>query len=208
MTIAGARPLHGAQHGRPRHFITDRIRRALIENHGNVAAKSQLRVNRRLRRKQMRVAIQVRAKEYALIANLAIVVQAEHLKAAGVGQDRPVPRHKPMQPAQLLDQFRTRSQEQMISVGENDLGIQLASQIALQHPFYRRLRTDRHKHWRLNGAVGGVEQTGARARHRTRRENLKLHSPIVCGRLKSEYEPPAAKCAEGWSWKSARTWRR
>ena len=51
----------------------------------------------------------------------------------------------------------------MIGVGEDDLGVQLVGQVALGEAFDGGLRADRHEDRRLDGAVGGVEQAGARA---------------------------------------------
>ena len=49
-------------------------------------------------------------------------LKAHHLVAAAVGQDRPLPAHEPVQPAELRDPLRARTQHQMIGVAEDDVG--------------------------------------------------------------------------------------
>ena len=54
-----------------------------------------------LRAEEMRRAVEMRAKCNPFLVDFTELVQAENLEAAGIGQDRPRPRHETMQPAQL-----------------------------------------------------------------------------------------------------------
>ena len=48
------------------------------------------------------------------------VAEREHLEAAGVGEDRAVPRHEAVQAAELRDQVLAGPEVQVVRVGEQD----------------------------------------------------------------------------------------
>ena len=50
------------------------------------------------------------------------VRQAHHLIAAAVGQDRAVPVHEPVQPAEPGNALGTGAEHEVIGVAENDVG--------------------------------------------------------------------------------------
>ena len=87
------------------------------------------------------------------------MTQAEHLEAAAIGQDRPVPTHKRMQATQLGHTLRAGAQRQVIGVAQDDLGATLLE-------FVRRDRLDRglrahwHKDRRGHMPMGGPQQPG------------------------------------------------
>lgn len=93
--------------------------------------------------------IQVRAKRHALVGDLAQIVEAENLKAARVGEYRPIPRHEPVQSAHLPNRLDPRPQIKMVSIGQKNLHTQLFQYI-LRNALDRAERSDRHKHRRLN----------------------------------------------------------
>ena len=68
-----------------------------------------------------------------------------------------------------------RAQEKMIGVGQDDVRIQLAGQIALRDALDRGLRANRHEDRRFDDAMGGVNQAGARAGVGTGRLQFKAH---------------------------------
>ena len=80
--------------------------------------------------------------------------QAEDLKAAAVGQDRPRPIDKPVQPAGGADDVQARAEVEVITVAEDDLGAHLA-QFARVHRLDAALRADGHEDGRIHHAVGG-----------------------------------------------------
>ena len=53
-------------------------------------------------------------------------LEREHLKAARVGEDWPVPPHEPVQTAEIANQLVAGTQMQMIRVAENHLRADLA----------------------------------------------------------------------------------
>ena len=68
-------------------FVADRIRRALVEHHHDVAAEGQLHVDGRFRRELVGVAVQMRLEDDAVVGDLAQTGKAEDLEAAGIGQN-------------------------------------------------------------------------------------------------------------------------
>ena len=129
----------------------------------------------RFGREQVRVAVQMRAKQHAFLGDFAKVAEAEDLEAAGIGQDRARPRHELVQTAQFADQLVSGAQEQMIGIGQDDFGVEFAFQIALRNAFDRGLRAHRHEDRRLDDAVSGVQQPGARARVGALGLEFKMH---------------------------------
>ena len=78
------------------------------------------------RAEEHRRAVGRRGEGHALLGDLAAVRQREHLEAAGVGEDRPVPAREAVQAAVRLDHFQARAQVQVEGVAEDDLGAELA----------------------------------------------------------------------------------
>ncbi len=112
----------------------------------------------------MRAAVEVRSKRHAVVVDLAQVLQREDLKAAGVGQQRPVPLHEVMQPAHPRDEFIAGAQVEMIGVGQDERRAEFF-QIARRHTLHGRRRADGREDGRGNIAVRGVEHSGAGAAH-------------------------------------------
>ena len=70
------------------------VRRAVVEGHDDVRAELMLDVDGELRREKVRGAVDVGLEGDAVVGDLAQVAEAEHLKAAGVGEHRAIPRDK------------------------------------------------------------------------------------------------------------------
>ena len=64
------------------------------------------------------------AKGHAVGVQLASMGQAEHLIAAGVGQNRTVPAHKTVQAPEAFDSIVAGAQIEMIRIGQEDGGAQ------------------------------------------------------------------------------------
>ncbi len=92
----------------------------------------------------------MRLERDALFRDLANLAEAHHLEAAGVGQDRSIPAHEFVQPAEARDAFRAGAQHQMIGVAEEDVGTGVAHLIGIER-LDRRDRSDRHERRRANG---------------------------------------------------------
>ena len=87
--------------------------------------------------------------------------EAEHLEAAAVGQDRARPADEAVQAAAPRDQLVARPQQQVIGVGEDDLGARIL-EVAMPNRLDRALRADRHERRRLDDAVRRLELAEAR----------------------------------------------
>ena len=104
-----------------------------------------------------------------------------------------------MQPAHLLNQLVAGPQEKVISVGEDDLGVELAGEVALHDAFHGGLRADRHEHRGLNDAVGGVDQARARAGVGALRLEFETHYFTVT--VDASYGPRIGAETVRWSFK-------
>src|SRR5579863_10243446 len=94
---------------------------ALVEGHDNVGAQTDLRLHRAFGSKKVRRTIEVRAKRHALLSDFAKLVQAENLKAAGIGENRPRPCHKAMQATEITYGFDSGTQVEVVSITEQNL---------------------------------------------------------------------------------------
>jgi hypothetical protein len=117
----------------------------------------------------------VRAEQDAVFRDLAQIAQAKDLEAARVGQNRARPRHEAVQAAQLADQFVSGAEEQVIRIGQDDVGVEFAFEIALHHPLDGGLRPDGHKYRSFDDAVSGVNPAGPGAGVRALGDEFKLH---------------------------------
>src|SRR4051794_26443663 len=90
----------------------------------------------------------------ALLSNLADLGEGKNLVTAAVGQDRPIPMHEAMKPAELPENIEARPNEKVISVSENDLGFEF-SQFARTDRLDRSLGAHRHKLRGLDYAPSG-----------------------------------------------------
>ena len=83
------------------------------------------------------------------------------LESAAIGQDRPVPAHEAVQPAERRDRLLARPQRKMIRVAQNHLRPGRAELFDLQ-PLDARLRAHRHERRHLHGAMRRREDGPAR----------------------------------------------
>lgn len=102
------RPPMRQMHRARGHGVRDGRRDALIEHHHDVAADGCLDRDALLGRKQDSAAVDVALEASALFGHFAFVPQRENLKAARIGQDRSVPIHEPMDPAEFLENLDAR----------------------------------------------------------------------------------------------------
>ena len=107
------RPLHLAPLGRQFE--------AFVELHLDVGAEQALDLDGALGGQQGREPSMCDWKRDVL-ADAADARQAHHLEAAGVGQDRAVPTHEGVQPAEPRDALGARAEHQVIGVAEDDVG--------------------------------------------------------------------------------------
>ncbi len=132
------------------------VLRALIEGHDDVGAEADLRGHGALWAEEVRGAIEMRAKGDAFLGDFAQIVQAEHLEAAGIGEDRARPCHETVQASELADGLDSRTQIEVISVAEKNLNPEFLENI-LRHGFDGSYRAHGHEHGGLDGAVRRAE---------------------------------------------------
>ena len=103
--------------------------------------------------------VEMAAERDAVLVHDPQVAQRDDLEAARVGQDRAVPVHEPMQPAEPRDPVVAGPQVQVVRVGEDDRGARVADVVGRQR-LDRRVRPDRHELGRLDDAVGQRQAPG------------------------------------------------
>ena len=89
--------------------------------------------------------------------------QREDLEPAGVREHRAFPTHEFVNAAEALKHLRPRPQEQVISVGEQDLRTGVFQRLRGLR-LHGRLGAHRHKERRLHLVVQRAESSGARTR--------------------------------------------
>ena len=87
--------------------------------------------------------------------------QAEHLVAAGIGQDRVVPVHEGVQAAQVPDQLMARPQKQVIGITQDDGRTAFFEHLG-GHALDSTLGAHRHENRGLHLPMGGAQHTPAR----------------------------------------------
>ena len=133
----------------------------VIELHDHVGAEVALDLHDGLRREHVLRAVDVAAELHALFAHGAQRLEREHLEAARVGEDRAVPAHERVQPAERGDDIVARAQMQMIRVGEDHLRAGVAQVVGVER-LHRRVSAHRHEAG-VSTVPCGVANTPARA---------------------------------------------
>ena len=150
----------------------DRTRRRrhdrLVERDRDVGAERLLDRDRVLRREAMGRAVDVAAERHAVLVDDPQVAERHDLEPARVGEDRPVPGHEPVQPAEPLDALVAGAQVQVVRVGEDDRGAGRGDLVGVER-LDRGVRADRHELGRLDDAVRQLESPDPGARRSVRR---------------------------------------
>ena len=151
---------HGARHEAP----LRRVARALVQLHADIAPELLRDRHVVLRRPEHVAAVVIRGDEaHAVVRELHGVLMREHLKAAGIREDGPVPVHERVQAAQLGDGVRAGTHSQVVRVGEHDLGTQVPHRLG-GDALDVGLGAHRHEDRRGHVAVRGMEHARARMR--------------------------------------------
>src|SRR5580700_1149885 len=161
ISLAALGPAQSQFHRSLRPRAIGGILRAFIERHDDVGTQVNLRLHGTLRTKEVRRAIKMRTKRHALLADFAELVQAENLEAAGIGQNRPRPRHETMQTAHLAHGFDPGTQVEVISIAEKNLDSELFENI-LRHAFDGRDGAHGHEYGGFDLAVRSMQAPGTR----------------------------------------------
>src|SRR5919198_4160416 len=99
-------------------------------------------------------------KQNALVRDLTQGIQAEHLKATGIGENRPRPGHEAVQPTHALNALVSRAKKQMVRVRKDNAGVQICFEVPRRESFDSALRAHGHEYRRLDRAVGSMELPG------------------------------------------------
>src|SRR5436853_614634 len=94
----------------------------------------------------------MRAKLYSFLADPPKLFHAEHLVAAGVGQDRAGPAHETMEPSRFFDHVPAGPKIEVIRIADNELNSQFLEVLG-EHCFHSTLRPDRREDGRLDNTV-------------------------------------------------------
>src|SRR5437879_1246681 len=160
MLLAPRRPARRQFHRRPHARLIRWILGAFVEGHDDVRPQPDLRLHRALRTEEMRGTIQVRAERDSVFCKLPQLTQAENLESTGIGQDRPPPRHEPVQPAHPPDGLHSRPQVKVIGVPQDDLCPEFFEGL-LRHAFDRCNRSHRHEDGRFDRGMRRVKSSPA-----------------------------------------------
>ena len=104
----------------------------MVQHHGDIGAEGLLIFHGQLGGQEALRAIDVRPEQDSLVIEASQVAQAEHLEAAAVGEDGPVPRHERVQATHPLDRVDAGAQGQVVGVGQDDLGADAAQVVGPQ----------------------------------------------------------------------------
>ncbi len=172
---AALRPAQAQLHRRPGDRFGGRVRSALVEDHHDVRIEHLLDVHALLGTEEHLAAVDRCGEGHAGFRDLALVRQREHLEAARVGQDRPVPAREAVQAAVVGDDVQPGPQEQVEGVAQDDLRAQGAD-IVREDALHRSVSPHRHEGRRLHhparkaqapaaGRAVGAEQLEVHAAH-------------------------------------------
>ena len=136
---------------------------AVIQHHHDVASDGSLCRDTYLRGQENLPAISITPEARTLFGHLEETGQGEDLETSGIGEDRSRPAHELLNPSDLLEERRSRVQQEVIGVGEENLISHRFSNRSV-HPTQRAVRGHRHEDWRFHHAVSGLKPCRPRIR--------------------------------------------
>ena len=158
--LRARRPAQRQAHRFRRLIVCRRVGRAFIELHDDVGIERALHLHRALRREEHLAAIDRRAEACAFFGQLADFGEAEHLKAAGIGENRLVPVHELVQATVGGDDVFAGAQHQVEGVAEDDFRAERV-QLLRRKPLDRAEGADRHEHRRFHRLPVGESNAAA-----------------------------------------------
>ena len=132
------------------------VGRAFVEEHGDVGAKNGLDLHALLGAEHHAGAVEMALKLDALFGDFSDFGQRPNLKAAGVGEQGPVPGGEGMEAAEFFDHLGTGAKPEVVGVCENDLRLHHVKIIGMEG-FDRTLGADRHEDGGFDDAVRSGE---------------------------------------------------
>ena len=161
--LAALQPANGAVAGAldiiPRRGDLD----ALFKGHGDIGAQVGLDAHALLRAHEDMAPVDMGIEFDALLRDFTKGRQGEDLKAAAVGEDRSIPGHKAVQPAELFDERVPRADMEMIGIGKLHLTADLFQIPGGESAFDGPLGSDVHKNGGLHKTVGRLKLAAAGA---------------------------------------------
>ena len=160
-------------------------RAALVERHADVGTDDALRVHVVLRRELVPRAVDVAPEGAALRGELADGAQREHLEAAAVREDRPVPGLEAVQAARGAERVQAGTQVEMVGVAQDDLRPDVFAQVPVIDALDGTDGPDGHEYGGMDPAMVRLDHARAGERMRIGRCLRKFHpSKIVKSREK------------------------
>ena len=96
----------------------------------------------------------------SLLGDTDVLSKAENLEAPAIGEDRARPADETVESASTGNELVTRTQQQMVGVGQDDFGARLL-QVDLANGLDGTLGADRHEGRRLDDAMSGLKFAAA-----------------------------------------------
>ena len=153
---APVEPAQAALHRAARRRLVAAAGDELVELHDHVGADVALDLHHALRRVLVQRPVDVAAELHAVFLDRAQLGEREHLKPARVGEHWSLPAGERMQPAERAHHGITRTQVQMIGVGEHHPSAH-GRDIVHREAAHRAVRAHRHEGRRLHLAVRRAE---------------------------------------------------
>ena len=157
---AAGQPGMGAPAGIDHIVFGGWIGRTLVKGHGHVSPQGHLDLRGVFRGHVDGAAIPGVAEHHAAVIDFVQVPQAEHLKAAGVGEHRTVPAHELVQSTGCRHDLFAGLQMQVIGVGEHHLSPG-AGQLLDADPLDGGQGAHGHESGRLHRSMGCVKAAAA-----------------------------------------------
>ena len=160
---AAVEPSVGAVHRVLGVFLIRRTGAALVEGHHDVRTDLAFDVHDRFGGKEELAAVDMTAEPYAFFGHLTDVGEGKDLESAAVGEDGSVPSLEGMQSAGATEDVRAGTEEEMVGVTENDLGLDVVLEFLALHALDGTYGTDGHEDGGEDISVVGMDDPGARS---------------------------------------------
>lgn len=133
-------------------FLITRIRRTFIQHHHDIRTKRPLDIDDIFRCEPVGGAVDMRTEHDPIFIDPSKIRKAEDLVPATICEDRPLPGCKPVQPACLFKNLASRSEIQMVSISQDNLGAEF-NKFSWLDGLHSTLRSDGHENRRLDLAM-------------------------------------------------------
>ena len=136
-------------------------RNTLVEHHHDVTPDGLLRLDAQLGAEKNGLSVQITLENGPLLAHRTRMRERKNLEPSGVGEHRPLPAHKTMDPAGPPENLCARAQEQMVGVGQEHLRPGVLEALS-ELGFNGGLGAHRHKERGLYLVMQGAKGRGPR----------------------------------------------